>query len=872
MSKITRLDSNYMLPRISYRLLCLFRSRSNHESMIGDYEEVFEYYCEQYGVTKARNWYRFQVLKSIPSFILNSIYWSIVMYKNYFKVTFRNIAKNKVYSFINITGLSVGIACSIMILSWVQYELSYDKYHENSNRIYRVIMNYNTGGETSSQVSTPSAVAPVLERRLPEVINSVRIYPPWRSVILSNGTQPFQEGRFYYAEPEIFDIFSFTFAVGDQYTALTAPNSVVITRTMAQKYFGDENPLGKTITRDNIRDFEVTGVIEDIPGNSHLQFDFVASLSSLTNSWLVEEVWNTANLLSYLLLSSENDLVSIEARLPDIISSEAGNSYREMEIRLQPITDIHLRSTFSVPGETNSNITYVYAFSIITLLIILIACINYMNLATARSMHRAREIGMRKVLGAFRGQLFRQFFGESAVMTFIAMLFSIVLIKLFLPFFNNAAGKSLEINFFSDPMAFFSIIGAGIFVCLIAGSYPAFFLSRYEPASMFKGTSTKKTGKSALRIRLVIFQFTASIVLIAATYIVKDQLSFVKNKNLGFNKNQVMILAIGDRTLQEQYTSLKAELLKNPNILSASAVSGYPGNQRAGYGAIGEGLEEGAMVLSYGLQADKDVVETLDLDLVAGNGFPQTYSPEQGYLYIINEVLMNKLGWDQNNAVCKWLDLQSNRRGTVVGVVKDFHIKSLHDNIEPLAMFIPQQVGAFSYLLLKTKLQDIRRTISFIEQQMNVFASHRPFEYSFLDQELDSLYKSEERAGQIFYSFSGLALLISSLGLFGLASFSAEQRTKEIGIRKVLGASVFGVLFLQLKEYLKFVVIAFIIALPITYFSMNFWLQNFAYRIDINYVTFLIAGGISLLIALSAVSYYVIRTAFANPVEALRHE
>ncbi len=798
------------------------------------------------------------------------------MFENYLKVAVRNLLRYKAYSFINISGLALGITCCLLILLYVQDELSYDRYHENADRIYRVISESSHKGRTSRQFATPSIVGPILKREFPEVEQTVRLYPAWRPVIMGHSDRLFQEKRFYYADPTIFDVFSFQFILGEVKTALVRPNTIVLTKSTSQKYFGDDNPLGKTLTRDNAQDFEVTGVIEDIPENSHFHIDFLASYSSLDSYWAKNEVWHTANFLTYLLLRDGNALSAIQSKIPALVQRERGEQLKArgetLQVHFEPLTEIHLYSGLSIPGETNGNITTVYAFVAIALLILLIACINYMNLTTARSVRRAREVGMRKVLGAFRGQLSRQFFGESVFTTLFALVLAVFLLEVFLPVFNTLSGKQLVINYFDNSFILIILLGTGALVSVLAGSYPALFLSSFQPALTLKKTLSEKTHKFAFRNKLVVFQFVISIVLIVATLVVKNQLEYVRNKKLGFDKEQIVVLPIRDQVFQQSYTALKTELSQNPDILSVAATDGYPSNQQAGYSAAAEGLQQNEYPLSGGMIVDPDVIETLGLELIAGKGFPESYIPEHGYFYVINEVLMNRLGWTAEEAVGKWINLESGRKGTVVGVAKDFHFTSLHSQIQPLAMFTSPKSSDYDYLLVKINSQDFRETLSFIEQKWQVIAPHRPFEFAFLDQEFDALYRSEERVGQLFFVFAGLAIAIACLGLFGLASFTAEQRTKEIGIRKVLGASIPEILLLLSKEFTRLVAIAFVVALPFAYVAMNSWLQNFAYRIDIGALTYIFAGVVTIAIALATVSYQAIKTALANPIEALRYE
>lgn len=780
------------------------------------------------------------------------------MFTNYLKIALRNILKHKSYAFVNIAGLAVGIACCLLILLYVQDELSYDRFHQNAARIYRATL------ATSQQrvEVTPSIVGPIFEREFSEVAQTVRLYETTRygAVVVQHGERIFQEERFMFADSTVFEVFTFPFITGNPATALARPNTIVLTQATAQKYFGSAKPLGQTLRVNNARDYEITGVIQDVPRHSHLQFDFLASYVSLTNDWAKEETWYSANLYTYLLLHANASLPALEQRIPALLQREKVEYWEK--IALQKLTRIHL--------YWNNDVARIYIFASIAFLVLLIACINYMNLATARSIRRAREVGVRKVLGAVRGQLAAQFYGEIGVITLLALALAVLLVEVARPVFNAVSGKQLAAGAMLHPSFIMMIAAVGVLVTLIAGSYPALFLSTFQPAKVLKSALKLSGHGAAFRKGLVVAQFVISIALISGTAVVYNQLSYINNKKLGFEKEQVLVLPMRERTLRNNYATLKAALAQHSNIVSVSAAAGFPGRVFGGYTMQAEGLPENQQPAVVGYPVDKDIIKTLGLELLVGRGFPETFTEAQGYVYVINERALQILGWQKEDAVGKWMNLPSERMGRVVGVVKDFHFASLHAEIRPLVMFI--EPPEFQYLLVKLRPQDLPNTLAFMRKQWQELAPNSPFEFSFLDRAFASLYRTEQNAGRLLGLFAALAILIACLGLFGLASFTAEQRTKEIGVRKVLGATVAGIIGLLSRDYVKLVAIAFVIATPLGYFAMQRWLQDFAYRVNIAWWVFALAGGAALLIALLTVSLQAIKAALANPVEALRYE
>lgn len=783
------------------------------------------------------------------------------MLTNYLKIAFRSLARHRGYTFINVTGLAVGLACCLLITAYVRDELRYDRHHVGADRIYRVHVR-------ESQVVTPTIVAPLFRRTFPEVEAAARLYDvgSFRPVVVGYGDRLFQEQRFLYADSTVFDVFTLPLVAGNAATALARPATIVLSRSMARKYFGDEDPLGKTLQVGAADAFEVTGVMEDFPATSHVQADFLASFTS--TRWADVETWGSANFLTYVRLRDAASRPAVEHQIAALLERmrSQGDLTNDYALTLVPLTDLHL--------HFEGRITYIYLFSAIAALILLVACINYMNLATARSARRAREVGMRKVLGAYRSQLAGQFFGESALLAGLALATAMLLAQALLPAFSAVSGKRLELDYLGDPFLLVTLAGLGLVVTFVAGSYPALMLSAFEPARVLKGSFRASRAGAVLRKGLVVFQFAVSVFLIVGTIVVYEQLAYVQSRHPGFDKEQVVVLPIGDTVLRERYPAMKAALTQLAPVRSAAAVNSIPGYQRGGYALEAEGLTlpEGEIFPIRGLQADKDVVATLGLELLAGPGFPQSesYTPEQGYVYLVNEATARALGWTPEAAVGKRFNLLGGRPGEVVGVVRDFHHSSLREAIDPLALFI--EPGSYEYLLVKVAPGDLAASLDAIRQVWTQFAAHRPFTYQFLDQEFDALYRSEERLGQLFTLFAALAILIACLGLFGLAAFSAEQRTKEIGVRKVLGASVPGIVALLSKEFTRLVAVGFVLAAPLAYLVMDRWLHTFVYRTDIGWTVFVLAGATAFAVAFLTVSYQAVKAATTDPVKALRYE
>lgn len=789
------------------------------------------------------------------------------MFSNYFKVAIRALLKHKSYSLINITGLAVGLTGCVLILLYVFDELSFDRFHSNADRIFRAEYQLSTPSRSSDLKVTPSVVGPLMQREIPEIEKAVRIYnyTSYGPLTVRSDEHVFRERHFMFADSSVFEVFSFSFIQGDPATALSRPGTVVISESTAKKYFQNSNPVGRTINIRDARDYEITGIFKDLPHNSHLHIDFLASYTSLSASWATEESWSPSNFLTYFLLHNTSQRETVLQKAQAIVERETGRQAQAggVTIRylLRPLTEIHLH------WEGNRAILYIF-FSIAAL-ILLIACFNYMNLATARAAQRNQEVGMRKVLGANRFQLARQFFGESALITFIALILAAGLIYGSLPFFNTLAGKQLTIDNILTPNILFSISGIGILAALLAGSYPALVLSSFQPLSMLKSGQKTTDGDSRLRKILVVCQFAVTMVLLVATSIVFDQLDFVRTKNLGFEKDQVVAVDVNDRNTYQNYPALKKALLQHSNILQASAASELPGDIRAGYIISARDIPD-QQPRTIGYLTDEDIVETLGLNLLAGNGFRKPWREDTEPEYLVNEAALRALGWSPEQAIGREIGTRGEPNGRIVGVVQDFHFASLHSEIVPMVIWIEPR--AFDFLMVKIGPGDVTATIDYIQQTWQRMMPASPLELTFLDQKFEALYLADLRIGHIFTAFATLALFVACLGLLGLASFTAEQRRKEIGVRKVLGASAQQVVWLLSRDFSKLVLLAFAVAVPFAWYAANRWLQSFAYRVEPSWSILLTAGAIIFFIALLTVSTQAYRAATLNPVDSLREQ
>lgn len=800
------------------------------------------------------------------------------MLRNYLKTAWRNLIKNKIYSIINIGGLAIGLSCFLLITLYIVKELFYDTYHEKGDRIYRVLHHSNSKDLSHAWVWGNAPVGPTLKADFPEVLEKVQ-FSGQSAILLKYGANAFQENDCFYADAAALEVFSWPLVSGDPTTALEAPYSIVLTETTAKKYFGEQDPMGKVIEgvggRANDGNYTVTGIMKDVPENSHFSFDVLMSMDSFYQSRPgIFDAWGYVDFYTYLLVSENFDQQAFQAKVPAFLKKHdndaSGDDYF-YNITLESLKDIYLHSTADrQPGITGS-LSNIYIFAIIGLFILIIACINFMNLSTARSLERAKEVGVRKVIGAHRKGLIYQFFGESLVLVFLSSIVALLLVFLALHWMSNLTGISF---YYKDviqlPLLLF-FFGTALVTALLSGSYPALILSGFKPISILRGTFRKSPQGANLRKGLVVFQFSLSIALIASTIIVYNQLGYLFSKDMGFDKEQQLILDFNwDNDVISNMETIKSEFEAMPNVTSVSMSRTVPGSHFPAAGTTVE-LTSGEMktFTPYIYEVDNDFIPHYDIEVVAGRAFSRDFPTDSISSLVINQAAAKAFGYaDPNEIIGKKFD-QWGRQGTIIGVVKDFNYLSLHQGIAPLTL---RQVPYGQYFSLKLSSNDFFGTIDKIRQKWAVLAPHRPFLHSFLDESFNEQYLADVRFRKLFTIFSFLAIFIACLGLFGLVTYSALQRTKEIGIRKVLGAEVTNIIALISKDFIKLVGIALLIAVPFSWYAMNQWLNDFAYRIEIQWWVFVLAGILALLITFFTIGFQAVKAALVNPIKSLRTE
>jgi len=788
------------------------------------------------------------------------------MLKNYFKIAFRNLVRHKAFSILNISGLAIGMAASILIFLWVQNELSYDRFNTNANDLYRLT---SSAGDFKAAV-TPAGMAEGLQKEMPEIKAVVRLSKPTTN-LFEVGNRKFEEKKGFYADSNFLQVFSYTLVKGNAATAMQRPDGILISEAMAKKYFGDEDAMGKILKKDNNYNVVVTGVLANVPSNSHLQFDFILPISSIENTDydLKNKVWGNFNYYSYLQLGknvnvSPTALQSMEARIKQIHQAHVKDL--KIDFQLQPLTAIHLHSNLQIDLPGHGNIQYVNIFFIVAIVVLVVACINFMNLATARSARRAKEVGLRKVVGAGRHQLILQFLGESLIISFISLVIAIGIVFAVLPAFNILAGKNLGINLL-DARLLAGMVAIAAITGLLSGSYPALFLSGFKPVKVLKGKIKLGVGNLVFRNGLVIVQFAAAIILLVGTAIVYNQLNFIKDKNLGFEKaNLLYVPMTGD--IWNKQPALKTALLQNPLTSDYAITSDLPNNLVTGTIDVSwEGKDPKSQVVIPSVDVDENFLQVFKMQVLNGRGFSKEYKGDSGN-YVINEKMAATMGLTAQTAVGKPLTF-ADRKGMVIGVVKDFNFKPLQYAIDPLVLRLNKYGGI---VVVRTQAGKTPETIKALEQINTQLNPAYPLSYNFIDQDLANNYKGEQQMGSIFNLFAILAIFISGLGLYGLSAFMAEQRTKEIGVRKVLGASVVNIVYMLSTGFTKLILIAMVIAIPVSWIAIKSWLNNFAYHVDIGWIVFVAAALATLVIAWLTVSYESIKAAITNPVKSLKSE
>ena len=808
------------------------------------------------------------------------------MLRNYFKIAIRNLINHKAYTLLNVLGLTIGLTCFGFIALWVSDEWSYDRFNENADRIYRVVGTVSSDSEVFEQAVTSAAMGPALKSDYPEIEKSVRIDE--NDGLVKKGGQLFAEEEILLTDPTFFDVFSYKLSAGDPKTALNEPNSIILTESKARKYFPNEDPIGKTLDLVLFDPkgvpFKVTGVIPDAPKNAHFTFNFLVSFETLVafdrDNFNSDNIWGNNSYYTYVMLNKGSDYKALEAKFPQFyekhlkpLSVKYGGKWGA-DYNLQPLTDIYLKSHRRYEINPTSSLTNLYIFGTVGLFILLIAGINYMNLATARSVQRAREVGVKKVMGALKSQLIGQYLLEAVLLAVSSLIIALTLCYFFQPIFYQITNK--DISLFNSPVLVAFMAGIALLLGVLSGIYPAFFISSYQPTTVLKG-SFSTSGKGVwLRKSLVVLQFTVTIVLIVGILVINFQMSFIKNKDLGFNKDALLGLrvAVNDEVAAKidafRNDILKSPYVKNMTTSNSILVGGLGNNGTQTVDNKGKEIRSN----TYRLAVDYDYLATMGIKLIAGRNFsrefPSDIRTDSTQNFILNEAAVSAFGWETPEKAIGKPFMMSGRRGKVVGIVKDFHFNSLQHKVEPMAMGMRGQ--GFGRIILKIDMPQAQKAIASLESNWKKHFPNVYFDYDFVDKSLGEQYESEARFSKIFLYFSIVSVLIACLGLYGLTSFATEQRTKEIGIRKVLGASIFSVTTLITKDFIKLVVVAIAIASPIAWYFMNKWLEDFSHKIDMQWWFFVVAGIVAVSIAVVTVSYQAIRAALMNPVRSLKAE
>ena len=799
------------------------------------------------------------------------------MLYNYLLSAIRNLKKNFTFSLINIFGLGLGLTVTLLLAAWVIDELSFDLFHSKANSIYRVSLEYSFGGQTAKTSVSPTALLPALKKNFEEVETGVRIYnqSSFNPYIIRHDDKLFQEDKFYFADSTFFEVFSYRLLQGSPDKSLTEPSSVILSESMVRKYFGEEPAFGKTIRVNSNREYTVTGIIEDAPNNSYLKYDFIASFSSLRQS--KEEIWWSANYQTFIVVANNAIITRLESKANELVKAavaeDIGNSGNYVKYNWTKLTDLHLRSDTDGEFEAVGDIIYVYLFSAIGLLVLLIACINYVNLSTARSADRAKEVGIRKVVGAAKTELTFQFIGESVIVTLLAMAFAMLTVQLLLPAFNSIADKNLSHQLFFKPGFLVTTVGIALLIGLLSGIYPALAITAFKPVSVLKG-NFKTSGRGALlRKSLVVFQFSISIVLIVGTIAILQQLNFVREAKLGYDKENVIILPL-DRQTEKVYNQLRTEFLRTGIVSEVGRATESPTVIQGGYTIhVDDGSDKQGIAITA-VSIDENFIPSMNMEFVKGTNITEAdmimAERDTVYSFILNQSAIEALLIAEDDAEGTPI-LMNGRKGKIKGVVKDFHFASLHEKIAPLAMF--NQADQYNYIFVKLKPGHVAESLKSLGTICANLLPHRPFEYEFLDQQYEALYGQEQKTGVLSSLFAGLAIIIASLGLLGLVAFSTAQRMKEIGIRKVLGASVFNIIMMITKDYSRLVIIAIGIGIPLSYWIINqWWLNNFAYKTEVGVGSFIFAIVTCITIALGAAGYQATKAAIVNPTNTLRNE
>lgn len=875
--------TNIKPPRVAAWLFRKIVRFHDYDFALGDLTEVYSAQVEEGGSFHAARWLWREIMMSLPRFFRTTVIWRFVMFRNYFKIAIRNFSKQKLFSFINVFGLALGMAACLVIFLWVRDELSFDRFHQKAERIYRVERFIRHQDFHDFVGLTSGMYGPTLEADYPEIEKQVRIDE--NRLLLKDYQNLSRTETVWFADPSLFHIFDFHLEEGDPGTALASPRTLVLTRTMALQLLGPDDAVGKTLPvqwNGEYVDFQVTGILQEIPRNSHVRFNMLASMSTYDPQRL--SLWLANTLHTYILTGENVPKAQLETKFPEFVRKymtedllkflpEGTDVNKVYAVRLRPLLDIHLNPVERFEIAPQGSSSSVYLFSSIAAMILVIACINFMNLSTARAAKRAREVGIRKTVGADRRQLWGQFLGESIIAACLALILALMLVMACLPLFNTISGKAMSVATLFSSWNWLSLLIITVVTGVLAGLYPAFCLTAFKPVNVLKGTVVQGSGRTGFRRITAVIQFVISIALIIGTLTVYKQMMYVQNKSLGFDKENVLLIRAANARVRESYDVYRNALLDDPRIALVSGTSNFPGDDSYSDTMWKRGDREEKVNIHF-MSADYDFVETMGMTMLSGRDLSREFATDIEDAVMINKAAAHRLGYEPEEAVGKSIfvaqTIDEYAEMNVIGVIEDYHFKSLHYEIEPLAIFyIPPFMRHIAVRILPG---DVRGAVGFIQQTWKDTFPGETFQYEFLDDHLQLHYESERSMGNLFLIFSCMSVFVACLGLLGLAAFMAEEKTKEIGIRKAIGASSGSILVLLSKEFTKWVLIANIAAWPLAWFVMNKWLQNFAYKTEVGVATFVISGIVALLVALLTVSYQSMRAALANPVDSLKYE
>ncbi len=876
------MKKKYSSPRMARMLLKLMTIYHENHSIIEDSEETFTEIGKSEGHFKAICWYWINALKSVAGYLKLIVSWRLTMFKNHLKIVYRNFVRHKLFSFINVFGLAIGLAICLIISLWVHRELSYDRFRENAHRIYRIERELFRDQSYSRWPITGGLYKQALIDDFPEIENAVRFWR--REFAIKDYKNDIHRQQTYAVDNSIFDIFDFDLEEGDKQTALSDPMTVVLTRENALKYFGTGDAIGRSLSFEwggEQTDFKVTGILKEVPENSHIHFDMLISMASVPEDTFSD--WRSNYLYTYILTSEGTLKSDLEEKLKTFVAQRLEPHYGDLlllnedmtihdvlKIHLFPIVDIHLHPSINWEVEAGGSILSIYIFSFIAVLILVIACLNFVNLSTARANKRAKEVSLRKTVGADKYQLRGQFIQESVLLAFVSLGIALAMDSLFVKVYNGIFSENLSLSLLLQPKNLVFLIGATLLIGVLAGLYPAFYLTRFEPAKVIRGNLPAGSAKSVFRRNMVVIQFSISIILIIGMFTIYKQMKYIQNRSLGFDRENVVIIPVRSRQIAQNYESFRNEVKRSSRISSVSASSEVPADTHYSNSYFSR-LDSDEPVSLYMFFTDYDYLDTYRMEVLAGRTFSKEFSTDKAGTIILNQSAAQRFGWTPEEAVGKKLENPySEDPAQVVGVVKNFNFRSLRIEVEPMALLLdPGYIRAISVRIMPGNFEE---TLSFIREKWKGAFPGEQFEFGFLDNRINQMYTNEKKMQRIFVIFSSLSILVSCLGLLGLVSFTTEVRTKEIGIRKALGASTGSVILLLSREFIKWIILANIVAWPLAWFMMKKWLQNFAYRTEIGWIVFVLAGFVITFIATFTFIFQTVKTAHADPVDSLRYE